>query len=72
MILRTGVSWTSYHVYSWGYGHVEICQKGLIFLFSADDSKEKVTVWTKYLSISERSYLSPLENAMDYCVLSYH
>ena len=72
MILRTGVSWASYLVYSEGYGHVEKCQKCLIFLFSADGSKEKVTVWTKYLSISERSYLSPLENAMDYWVLSYH
>ena len=41
-------------------------------VFSADDSKNSVTVWANYLSASERSYLALSENAMDYWVLSYH
>ena len=36
------------------------------FVFSADNSKISVTVWAKYVSASERSYLALLENAMDY------
>ena len=47
-------------------------QQWLIFCISADDSKKSVTVWSKCLSVSERSYLALLENAMDYWVLSYH
>ena len=31
-----------------------------------------VTVWAKYLTTSERSYLVLLENIMDYWVLSYY
>ena len=31
------------------------------FVFIADDSKQSVTVWVKYLSASERSYLALLE-----------
>ena len=47
------------------------CQKRLIFVSPADDSKKLVTIWTKYFSESERSYLAFLENAMNYWVLSY-
>ena len=36
------------------------------FVISADGSKSPFTVWTKYLSASERSYLAILENAMYY------
>ena len=35
------------------------------FVFSADARKNSVTVLTKYLRASERSYLAPQENAMD-------
>ena len=49
------------------------CEKnGLFFVFSANDSKRSITVWTKYLRAFERSYLPLLENAMNYWVLSYH
>ena len=41
------------------------------FVFSADASKKSVTVWTKYLRTSERSYLALSENAMDCLVLGY-
>ena len=41
------------------------------FVFSADASKKSVTVWTKYLRTSERSYLALSENAMDCLVLSH-
>ena len=34
-------------------------------VFSTDDRKVSVTVWAKYLSASERSYLVLSENAMD-------
>ena len=47
------------------------CQKRLIFVSPANDSKKLVTIWTKYFSESERSYLTFLENAMNYWVLSY-
>ena len=42
------------------------CQKRLIFVLSADDSKKSVTICTKYLSVFGRSNLALLENAMDY------
>ena len=48
------------------------CQKWLFFVFSSDDSKNLVAVWTKHVSASERSYLNHSENAMDYEVLNYH
>ena len=48
------------------------CQKRLIFVFSADDSKKLSHRYGKMLSASERSYLFLLQNAMDYWVLSYH
>ena len=35
-------------------------------------AKKSVMVWAKYFSASERSYLAVLENAVDYCFLSYH
>ena len=41
-------------------------------IFFADASKKSVTVWRKYLSASERSYLVLSENAMDCWILSYH
>ena len=31
-----------------------------------------VTVWAKYLSASEKSYLDFSENAMDYWIMSYY
>ena len=34
--------------------------------------QKSVTVWTKYLRASERSYLALLENVMDCWILSYH
>ena len=34
------------------------CQKWFIFVFSADASKKSVTVWTKYLRASEKTYLA--------------
>ena len=45
---------------------------GSCFVFFADASKKSVTVWTKYLRTSERSYLGLQENALDYWILSYH
>ena len=36
------------------------------FVFSSDDSKKSVTLWTKYLDLSERFCLALLQNAMDY------
>ena len=41
-------------------------------IFFADASKKSVTVWRKYLSASERSYLALSEDAMDCWILSYH
>ena len=35
------------------------------FIFSADDSKKLVTLWTNYLSESERYYIAFKGNAMD-------
>ena len=34
--------------------------------FSVDDTKKSFTVWVKYFSASERSYLAFLENAIEY------
>ena len=51
---------------------IKISKMAHFFLFSADASKKSVTVWKKYLRVSERSYLALSENAMDYCILSYH
>ena len=48
------------------------CQKWLFFIISVDDSKKSITVRAKYLSASEISYLTILENAMFYWALSYH
>ena len=42
---------------------------GSFFVFSADDCKKSVTIWTKYL---RASYLALSENAMDCWILSYH
>ena len=42
----------------------------LYFLLMA--AKKTVTVWVKYLSAPERSYLILSENAMDYSILSYN
>ena len=60
---------SSYHVYSRSYGHknVKDCS---FFVFSADTSQNSVTVWTKYLLASERSYLALSENAVDCWILS--
>ena len=35
-------------------------------------SSKTITVWTHYLSLSEKFYLALLENAIDYYSLSYH
>ena len=48
------------------------CQKRLIFLVYSVDERKSATVWAKYLSLSERSYLALSEKAVDYWVLSYH
>ena len=42
------------------------CQKRLIFVFSAENSKKSVTICTKYLTAFGRSNLALLENAVDY------
>ena len=42
------------------------------FLHFAGDSNRPVTVWTKYLSASEKSRLALLEIGMDHWVLSNH
>ena len=47
-------------------------KNGLFFVFSADDSKKSVTVWEKYLGVTERSYLALSESAVHYWVLSYN
>ena len=41
------------------------------FLVYSVDERESATVWAKYLSLSERSYLALSEKAIDYWVLSY-
>ena len=43
-----------------------------IFLFSADDRKELVTVWEKALNTTERFFLFLLENSMVNSLCSYH
>ena len=47
---------------SYGHGNVKSDSS---FVFSANDSKASVTVWTKYLRAPERSYLVLSENAID-------
>ena len=49
------------HVYSQNYGY-EYIKNCSFFFFSADGSKKSVTVWAKYWSASERSYLVLLDN----------
>ena len=39
---------------------------GSFFVFSANDSKESVPVWTKYLSGHEMRHLAFLKIAIDY------
>ena len=51
---------------------IKMIKNSSFSLFYADGSKKSVKVWTKYLSVSKRSYLALLENIMDYLVLSYH
>ena len=41
------------------------------FLYFLPMAVKPVTVWTKYLSVSERSYLALSENAIVYWILSY-
>ena len=41
----------------------------LFFLFSAHESKKLVTVWAKYLNVSERYHLAFSKNTTDYEVL---
>ena len=59
-----------YHVYSQNYD--QKCQKWPFLYFLSDNSNNLVKVWANYLSTSERSYLFPSENTMDFCVLSDH
>ena len=40
------------------------CQKWLIFVFSEDDSKKVATIWAKYLSALERSFLALSDDSM--------
>ena len=40
------------------------CQKWLIFVFSANDSKKLATVWAKYITSSESSYWVLSENGV--------
>ena len=42
------------------------CQNISFFVYSADNSKNSITVWAKYLSASKSTYLAPSENALDY------
>ena len=63
--LRYFVSYCSYHVYSWSYSHENV-KNSSTFIISADGSKKSVTVWAKYLSTFEGSYLVFSENSMDY------
>ena len=53
------------------HGH-QNAKNDSFFVFTAEDGKKLGTFWAKYLSSSERSYLSLLNNAMNYCVLRYH
>ena len=43
---------------------IVMSKNGSFFVFSADASKKSVTVWTKYLRVSERSYLAFSENGL--------
>ena len=45
---------------------IKMSKMAHFFVFSADGSKKPVTVWAKYLSAPERSYLVLSENAMDH------
>ena len=51
---------------------IKMSKLAYLFVFSADGSKKSVTIWAKYLTGFERSYLALLENAMDYWALSYN
>ena len=62
---------SSYDVHTQINGHENV-KNSSFSLFYADDSKRSIKVWTKYLSVSKRSYLALLENIIDYLVLSYH
>ena len=56
---------TGYQVYSRNYGHKNVKSGSSSFVFSVDDSKVSLTVWVKYLGVSERSYLVLSENSID-------
>ena len=56
---------SGYHVYSQLYGDWSI-KNSSFFVFSVDGSKKAVTIWAKYLSATEWSCLTVLENAVDY------
>ena len=51
---------------------IKMSKMAHFFVFSTDASKKSVTVWRKYLLVSERSYLALSENAMEYWILSYN
>ena len=62
---------SSYHNYTQSYGYENVIS-GSFVVFSADGSKNQVTVWAKYLSASGRSHLALLANARNCWVRSYH
>ena len=39
---------------------IKMTNKKSLFVFSADDSQNSVTVWAKYLNLPERCYSPPL------------
>ena len=55
---------SSSYVYSQSYGQ-QNTRNDLFFVFSTEYRKKSIPVWTKYLSASERSYLSLSENTME-------
>ena len=57
--------------YSQRYGHQNV-KDGSFYVLSAEDSKNSVPVWARYLNTSERSSFALLQNTMDYGVLRYH
>ena len=55
-----------------GVMKIKVSKNSSFFVFSAYTTKKSVTVWTKYLRASERSYLALSENAIDCWIPSYH
>ena len=67
---KNGVIWAVIMFNPWDM-HQNV-KNGSFFVSSADASKKSVTVWTKYLRVSERFYTALSGNAMDCWILRYH